>query len=217
MRAKLDFDLERTRECGLPDVLLSGIFRCPISHVDVFSIERWNGLRTIATSFTLDIEFKGHVYHRRVQLMHPFGIYPFPQYKVDAIKEREREAWKGFILSSGATTTEIELIADSFLEYPVQGTTSTIEFYRLLESLKVEMEEVKESFQCFVGRTCLIQVVDSGAKDHTGAKRNFALSQFLSDKAGNEVYKAYKENLSNDVELSSIGLGATKVGYGGGQ
>ena len=217
MKAKLDFDLERIRECGLPDVLLSGIFRSPISSIDVFSIERWNGLRTIATGFTLDIEFKGHVYHRRVQLMHPFGIYPFDEYKVDSIKQREREGWKGFILSSKATTEEIELVANSFLEYPVQGVMSTVEFYRLLEELKKEIAEVKEAMQCFVGRTCLVQIVDSGAKDHTGQKRNFALNQFLSDLAGKEIYNAYRTNLSNDIELSSVGLGARKVGYGGGQ
>ena len=94
MKAELDFDFDNIRECGLPDILLSGIFRCPITEIDVFSIERWNGLKTVATSFTLDVAFKNHIHKRRVQLFHPFGIYPFDRSKVESIKTREREGWK---------------------------------------------------------------------------------------------------------------------------
>lgn len=211
---KREKNLNNISECGLPDILLSGIFRCPIVSIDVFSIERWNGLKTIATSFTMEVEFKGMKLHRRVQLMHPFGIYPFPQYKVDAIKDREFSGWKGFILSVGATTDEIDMISGSFLEYPVQGTMKLVDYYRLLTEIKTEMDEVKSLFQRFVGRKCLIQVVDSGSKDHTGNKRNFPLNQFLSERAGEEIYKAYKENLKDDISLSSVGLGMSHMGYG---
>jgi len=216
LRSKIDFLQSREVECGRKEILLSGIFRSPISSIDVFSIERWNGLRTIATTFTLDIEFKGNIHQRRIQLMHPVGIYPFPQYKVDAIKSREKSAWKGFILSSKATTEEIEVISNSFLEYPSQDTMELVDFYRLLQELDEEVKKVKEELSVFIGRTCLIQVVDAGAKDHTGNKRNFPLNQFLSDIAGDETYKAYKENLKNDMELSSIGFGFSILGYGNG-
>ena len=208
-------DLSKKIETGLPDILLSGIFRCPIVAIDVFSIERWNGLKTIATSFTMEVEFKGKTLIRRVQLMHPFGVYPFPQHKIDDIKEREFSGWKGFILSVGANTEEIDLISSNFLEYPVQGTMKLVDYYRLLTELNKEVEEVKSLFQRFVGRKCLIQVVDSGAKDHTGVKRNFALNQFLSERAGEYIYKAYKENLKDDISLSSIGAGVSFMGYGG--
>ena len=71
--------------------------------------------------------------------------------------------------------------------------------------------------QIFVGRLCLVQIVDSNAKDHSGAKRNFALNQFLSDEASKQVYKAYKENLKDDFTLSQVGAGITRIGYGGSQ
>jgi len=215
MRAKLDFDFDKIRECGLPDVLLSGIFRVPLIDVDVFSIERYDGLKVIASSFTLEIPFNDHLHHRRVQLMHPFGIFPYDAYKTETIKEREREGWKGFALAAKATYKEVELIKNSFLQYPIQGTQSTIDFYRQCENLKDLMKEVKEQFKnTFCGRTCLVQIVDAGAKDHTGVKRNFALNQFLSDQAGNMIFKAYKENLKNDFSLSSVGAGFSFVGYG---
>lgn len=210
---KREKNLNNISECGLPDILLSGIFRCPIVAIDVFSIERWNGLKTIATSFTMEVEFKGKKLLRRVQLMHPFGVYPFPQHKIDDLKERELSGWKGFILSVGAKTEEIDLISSNFIEYPVQGTMKLVDYYRLLEECDKEMEEVKSLFQRFVGRKCLIQVVDSGAKDHTGVKRNFALNQFLSERAGEYIYKAYKENLKDDISLSSIGAGVSVMGH----
>ena len=216
MKAKLDFDIHNIRECGLPDVLLSGIFRVPITKIDVFSIERWNGLQTIATSFTLEIPFKNHIHNRRVQLFHPFGVYPFDDFKVQAIKDRERAGWKGFILSSKATEKEIGIVTDNFLMYPVQGTSAAHEYYKQCIKLKEMMVDVKDKFsKTFIGRTCLVQVVDSGSKDHTGVKRNFPLNQFLSEEAGKEIFKAYKENLTNDFTLSSIGAGISYMGYGG--
>tara|TARA_R100000406_G_C3111622_1_gene124539 strand:- start:1174 stop:1821 length:648 start_codon:yes stop_codon:yes gene_type:complete len=213
MRRQLDFS--KTRECGLPDALLSGIFRAPIGEVDVFSVERWNGLRTIATSFRMDIEFREHVYPRRIQLFHPFGVYPFPQYKIDSIKEREKEGWKGFILSGKLSAQEIELVSHSFLEYPVQGTDSMLEYYKKMEELKKEIKAVKESFKVFVGRVCMVQVVDTNAKDHSGTKRNFSLSQFLSERAAKSIYNAYKTNLKDDFTLSQVGAGLVEIGYGG--
>ena len=211
---KRQLDLSQIRECGMPEKLLSGIFRSPIGHIDVYAVERWNGLKTIATSFRIDIDFEGHIFHRRVQLFHPFGIYPFPQYKIDSIKQREKEGWKGFLLAANCTDNEIKTICDNFLEYPVQGSDTALVYYRRLEELNKEIEDVRKIMQEFVGRVCLVQVVDTNAKDHSGARRNFPLNQFLSDDAARSVWNAYKTNLKDDFTLSQVGAGVVELGYG---
>ena len=215
MRKTINFD--GVRVGSMPTHLLSGIFRTAIKSIDVYTIERWNGLKCFATGFSFDIEFDGSIHPRRIQLMHPFGCYPFPQYKVDSIQQREKEGWKGFILSTKLTRDEIEHVSSSFLEYPTQGTLSSAEYYRMIKKTLVHQREVCDEMQKYVGRKCLVQIVDSGAKDHTGSKRNFSLNQFLTDESAKHIYNAYKVNLSDDFTVSEVGAGIVSMGYGGSQ
>jgi hypothetical protein len=215
MSVRKFIDLSSQRENGLPEVLLSGVFRVPITDIDIYPIERWNGLQVIATSMQVEIHLDDEVFFRRIQLMHPMGVYPFPQYKIDAIRERELSGWKGFLLSVKASDEEIQMVSSSFLEYPVQGTKTLKQFYVDMETVQEEIKSIKKVFSdTFCGRKCLVQIVDSGSKDHTGSKRNFALNQFLSEKAGECIFKNYKENLGNDITLSEFGAGIMSKGYG---
>ena len=215
MSVRKFIDLSGQRETGLPDILLSGVFRAPITEIDLYPIERWNGLQVIASSFQLSIEYDDEIFVRRIQLMHPMGVYPFPKYKVEAIRSRELSGWKGFLESCHANEAEIQMVSSSFLEYPIQGTKNLKQFYVDMEEIQKEMKAIEYEFsKVFCGRKCLVQIVDSGAKDHTGIKRSFALNQFLSDKAGDNIFKSYKENLGNDITLSEFGAGITTKGYG---
>ena len=212
MRKKINF--EGVKVGSMPDHLLSGVFRVEISNIDVYSIERWNGLKCFATGFSFEIPFDGVIHPRRIQLMHPFGVYPFPEYKVNSIKLREKEAWKGFLSSAKLSPSEIQHISESFLEYPSQGTLSSAEYYRSIKKTLSEMEIVKKEMQSYVGRNVLIQIVDSGAKDHSGSKRNFSLAQFLTDESAKHIFNAYKENLKDDFTVSEVGAAIVQLGYG---